>query len=386
MALDIDSLVAPLSEEAPSGPDLYDDPERQEIERAFDRSVSEGQSVADADWGSVIKLITAQAGRTRDLWLPVYLMRAAASSGKFDSLVEGAELLARLVEDRWGDVHPQLEELGFIGRKAPCESLTRLAEFLTPLQQVPILQHQRFGAFTCSDLQRFHGEGADAEGYGLFRAAIEAIGPDELLVASDKVDSLLGAIRRVDSVLTANAEDDTSTNFEPTYDVLQRLQRAVKSFLPVEEEPAQPEPVLSAEPAAGGAPAPATAVAQAGGPGFSGAISSREDVRRALDSICAYYEKFEPASPVPFALRRAKEWISLDFMGVLEDIAPGSLGEAEKLLKSRKGGGASAAPSSAAVSVPAPAAAPAADPWGGNGGNAQEENAWGSNQSNNLWG
>ena len=37
----------------------------------------------------------------------------------------GPELVARLLEDRWADVHPQLDEVGFIGRKTPCESSTR---------------------------------------------------------------------------------------------------------------------------------------------------------------------------------------------------------------------------------------------------------------------
>jgi hypothetical protein len=38
---------------------------------------------------------------------------------------------------------------------------------------------------------------------------------------------------------------------------------------------------------------------------------------------------------VPFILRRAREWSTLDFMAVLEDIAPGSLDEAGRVLRSR---------------------------------------------------
>ena len=67
--IDVDALVAPLSEEAPSGPDLYDDPERQQIEIAFERSISEGESSGDAeeiDWSSVNRMIAGQAERTRE--------------------------------------------------------------------------------------------------------------------------------------------------------------------------------------------------------------------------------------------------------------------------------------------------------------------------------
>jgi type VI secretion system protein ImpA len=68
------------------------------------------------------------------------------------------------------------------------------------------------------------------------------------------------------------------------------------------------------------------------GSGAIGAINSREDVHRALDAIMAYYKKKEPGSPVPFALRRARDWVSLDFLSVLEDIAPNSLDEARRVL------------------------------------------------------
>ena len=40
MALDVETLLTAVSEDAPSGPDLAYDPERQEIEQAFESSVS----------------------------------------------------------------------------------------------------------------------------------------------------------------------------------------------------------------------------------------------------------------------------------------------------------------------------------------------------------
>lgn len=389
MSLDLDALVAPLSEEAPSGPDLYADADRQVIEQAFERSISLGGAAAsEADWGDVIRRIVAQGAQTRDLWLPVYLMRAAAQSGKFDSVVDGAEWLARLAEERWADVHPQLEEVGFIGRKAPCEALTRLGEFLNPIQQVPLFVHARLGAFTGADIQRFHEEGPSAENYGMFRAALEATPAEEMQDLAGRIDRLIGALRRADAVLTANAEGDTSTNFTPTYDALGRIRRALETFLPA------PEPAVAAEMPAEAAPVPAEAQAMpapvagdpvavpasAGETAFSGAITSREDVKRAIDSICLYYEKYEPTSPVPFALRRAREWISLDFITVLEDIAPGSLGEAEKLLKTRRGG------QSVAAAAPAAPAVASDDAWGAPAAPAQDDNTWGASAGDNLWG
>jgi type VI secretion system protein ImpA len=331
MALDIGALVAPLSDEQPSGPDMYGDPNRQAIEDAFERSISvEAAEEDETDWRGTLTLIREQAEITRDLWLPVYMMRAAARSGNFESVCDGAELLAALLEERWDDVHPQLDEVGFIGRKTPCESLTRLADFLGPLNRVPLLSHPRLGRYSGEDLVRFADQGVNADGYGMFRALLEETPVEDLEALAAQVDGLLQAIRRADTVLTANAEGDTSTNFQPTYTSLGDLAKAVKSYLPEPEvESAGDDDGWSESGSSGGNTG-------GGGAGFTGGIGSRRDVERALDAICAYYARNEPGSPVPFVLRRAREWISLDFMAVLEDIAPGGIDEAGKILKSTR--------------------------------------------------
>lgn len=334
MALDIDALTAPVSDEAPSGPDLSYESERQEIETAFDQAVGEDGG-EDIDWRATIRLITDEAGKTRDLWLPVYLMRAAARSGNLELVADGAEVLARLVEQRWDDVHPQLDEYGFIGRKTPCESLTTLRDFLNPFGRIPLIEHQRLGRFNGNDFERFHSQGSSAENYGMFRALLEATGEEPLREALVRLDAIRDAIKRVDSVMTANAEGDTATNFQPTYELLDKFRKAVASFLP--DEAAASEAATDSW----SDPAPQAAAAVASGPGFSGGIGSRDDVVRAIDAIILYYQRQEPQSPVPFALRRAKEWISLDFMAVLEDIAPGGLSEAKRILTSGRDTGGS---------------------------------------------
>lgn len=328
MTIDVDALVAPLSEDQPSGPDLSYESERQQIESAFESSVSGDDGDGEGtDWRAVIGLITGEAAKTRDLWLPIYLMRAAAKSANIELVADSAELLARLVEERWDDVHPQLDDYGFIGRKSPCESLTRLRDFLTPLSHVPLIEHQRLGRYNGADFIRFREAGSQAENFGMFKALIEATGFDPLHEAVARLEAIKSSLRRVDAVMTANADGDTATNFQPTYDLLDNMRKAVCAQLPedsVEEEVSVADDTIDA----GGA----TTSAASGGPGFSGGINSRADVVKALDAITAYYARSEPNSPVPFALRRARDWISLDFLAVLEDIAPGGVGEAKRVL------------------------------------------------------
>ncbi|HQS95886.1 MAG: hypothetical protein B7X90_03595 [Novosphingobium sp. 17-62-19] len=341
MTLDIAALIAPLSDEAPSGPDLSYDSLRMEIEGAFERPVSEDGGESDVDWRKVIDQIISQGALTRDIWLPVYLMRAATFARRFDLLVEAAEWLAAMLEERWVDLHPQLDEYGFIGRKAPCESLTRISDFLGPLGRVPLIEHARFGRFSCEDIERFAEQGASAEGYGPFRATIEATDLDGITALVGRFDALRTAVRRIDGVLTMNAEGDTATNFKPTYEKLDQYRNALSAVLPGQAEAAVENAGENSVEAGDPGVGTAAFASVPAGAAFSGSIRNRDDVLRALDAICAYFNAMEPGSPVPLLLKRAREWTGLDFMTVLEDLAPGGVEEAARVLQSRRTGTAS---------------------------------------------
>ena len=327
MAFDLEELLAPVSDEDPAGPDLAYDPERYEIEQAFESSTSaDGESSGgDVDWRRVATLIQAQSARTKDVWLPVYLCRAGARSGQLEMVTNGSQYLAGLLERYWDDVHPKLDEYGFQGRKGPCDSLTRIAEFLGPLQRVALLEHPRLGRFSGADFERFRANGESEDGYGMFRAALEDVGDEPLQAAGEKLDAITAALKQADRVLTEKAEGDTAPNFQPVYDALSQIKRAVLSFASTPAEP-EPEPGAAEEAAPGG---------KSAGPRISGRVDSREDVIKALDSIADYYRRQEPGSPVPLLLSRARDWVALDFLQVLEDIAPGALDEARRVLTSR---------------------------------------------------
>jgi type VI secretion system ImpA family protein len=330
--MDLEELLAPVSEDAPTGPDLAYDPERGTIEQAFESSVSidtSGETVegAEIDWRPIISLIEQQSARTKDVWLPVYLCRAGARSGQLALIETGALYLAGLLERYWEGVHPQLEEYGFQGRKGPCESLTRRGEFLGPLERTPLLEHPRLGRFSGGDFERFRAGAEAAEGYGMFRAALAETPEETLVEIMARMDAITEAIKRADAVLTANAEGDTAANFKPTYDLLAQIKRAVQSFT---STPAAPGTE------AGEAAAESTGPGSVDGPRIAGRVESREDVVKALDAIADYYRRREPASPVPVALQRAREWVNLDFLSLIEDIAPTALEEAKRVLVSQR--------------------------------------------------
>jgi type VI secretion system ImpA family protein len=327
MALTLQDLLAPVPGDDPCGADLTYATERYEIEQAFERPVSvdangEAAAAADVDWRRILKLIEEQSRLTKDVWLAVYMARAGVLSGSLEVTQTGVKFLAGLLETYWPGVHPKLEEYGFQGRKGPCDSLAGPVEFVNPLWRLVLVEHPRLGRFTARDVARFQQGGESEEGYGLFRAALDDSADGALLEVAAKLADLASDLRRVDAVLTGAADGATGSNFAPTYEAIEQLRRSVLAFTAA--------PVESGADTAAEAPDGPARPAR-----LAGRVESREDVVKALDAVCDYYRRSEPASPVLPLLQRAREWVQLDFLALLEDIAPGSLEEVKRILVSR---------------------------------------------------
>jgi type VI secretion system protein ImpA len=162
----------------------------------------------------------------------------------------------------------------------------------------------------------------------MFRAALEDVSQDGLEEIVQRLNAIEDGLRRVDLTLTANADDGGSTNFRATYEALGQMRRAVQAFV------ARPAVSENGEPNA--EPDVASPSFSNSTPALGARIETRDDVVRALEALSDYYRRREPGHPILTLLQRAREWVGLDFMAILEDIAPGSVEEARNVLQSRK--------------------------------------------------
>jgi len=326
MALNVDTLLEPVSEEAPAGEDLSYDNDRAELEQVFETEAGEGEP-PEIDWRRVVQLLEGLLRRSKDLWLASYLCRAGAKSGNLELVEIGAETLAGLFERYWDTVHPTLDELGLPGRKAPCDALASRGAFLLPFENVILVAHPRLGQYSGADFERFRAGGTSEDGYGLFRAALDELPPETLTEAAERLARIDAALRRADAVFTREAAGDVSTNFAPAYELLAKLRRAVAEFIPGAVSEELDAPASEPQESSGGR--------SGTGPSLSGRIASRDDVIRALDAAIDYYARSEPGSPVPLLLHRAKAWVPLDFLTILRDLAPEGIDQALSVLSLR---------------------------------------------------
>ena len=113
MAVDLDTLLAPLDGASPCGEDMLFSVEFdaiQEARRFDDPSLDQGEwvtEVKEADWGFVVeRTTTLMRTRTKDLRLAAWLAEALAMREGVSGLAQGYALLGGLVERYWNEVHP----------------------------------------------------------------------------------------------------------------------------------------------------------------------------------------------------------------------------------------------------------------------------------------
>ena len=118
--MDIEELLAPVSESRPCGEDLAFSSELDAISKARqadDPSLDQGEWVTalkEADWKFVgagcAKLLKT---RSKDLRLAVWLAEASAKTGGFRAFGDGLLVTAALCERYWDGLYPEPDEGGF---------------------------------------------------------------------------------------------------------------------------------------------------------------------------------------------------------------------------------------------------------------------------------
>ena len=63
-----------------------------------------------------------------------------------------------------------------------------------------------------------------------------------------------------------------------------------------------------------------------------GEIRSREDVRRALERICEYLERYEPSNPAALFARRAERMLDKGFLDIMRELSPDNMHHLQTLM------------------------------------------------------
>ncbi len=388
--LDYGALIEPFDGASPCGPDLRSDPEFRDIEDA----PGDFANQKPPELIQVVGRCDAFLQRTKDQAPAIVALQAAVRIGDLALANAALRLIKGYAELFWDDFHPGPADEMAIARVNELSALARPAAMTLPLQRAAIakmpapsqqgftaamlaqactptaewssddeaalasqvesgqtsatqartVRPNREGARTLRMIMRVlsaDARAADAEagvggddtgmdGETLRRIAIGL--REQVAAAAAQLQAMSDLFYDINAIYDSRAGDSASLG--PVLGLIKTIVEDSGRFLamfPAEDAQA------SAATAEGSADSAATSGPGAPAPPKGFVITtpqSRADVLVALDTITRFFVEHEPTSPVPLILRRAKTWVEMDFLQLLNEIAPQGLDEAQKLLAS----------------------------------------------------
>ena len=330
---DVDQLIAPISDESPSGDNLEYEPEFGELEREA-RGKDEhqmGDEVVEsepADWRSVIEQSQELLGRSKDLRLAVLLTRGGLNVHGPQGFADGVAVVRGLLESQWDTVHPQLDEEDNDDPTFRVNRVMQLSDhdgMLTDLLRMPIVSSKAVGRFGLRDIRVAAGDLQPLDDSGqvpdsaLINAAFMDCDLDELQADAAAIDAVIEDLGKCEAIFAEKIGAANSPDIDGLVGEVKEIKKSYAEAL-ISRGIGVEMPEGDAE--AGGAAAAAR---------ISGEVNSREDVTLLIGKICTFYERNEPSSPIPVLLQRVKRLIPMDYMEIMTELTPDAVKQAKLL-------------------------------------------------------
>ncbi|MBK9163946.1 MAG: type VI secretion system protein TssA [Acidobacteria bacterium] len=342
--IDLEALLSPISDEAPSGESLrysglYD--EVSEARRADDNlNLGEWQTeLKVADYRKVKDLvIPALSTQTKDLQLAVWLCEALVKQDGFVGLRDSLDLLRLLTGRFWESIHPEIDEGDMEGRanaiswfESTCGLAIKAAKitgsagyshndwedskvFDIPegLESLSTEEQVKYNALR-EQAERERRVTAD-----MWRkewAATRRAFAEELSFVLKECFDGLAALNKVIEENYDRNQTPSLTNLKKSLDDIdlqvKKLLEEKRAEEPDESDQPEGEEVVNAD---------GTVTVVAGAGAATGAIQSRRDALKRLDEIAEFFRKTEPHSPVAYLVQRAVKWGHMPLENWLQDV------------------------------------------------------------------
>ena len=332
--MDLDALLAAREGDDPSGENLEYDFDFMQLQIAATpgeerQAGNEILAAEDPDFADVVVKSLAVLERSHDLRAAVIYAYAVLHTKGIKGFVGAVAYVKGCLEQHWDTCHPQLDaddDNDPTMRINAVQGLNGSGTVLSGLRRAALTNSRTFGKLNLRDIQVATGEvppPEDASGV-MDKTGVNAAFVD---TGEEALAELLAAIRTIQADLKAiEAVFVAKTPGQgPELDDLKKLMQQIARH--VSEHVADAPPVEAdaedAGDAKGGASAPvARRMGGGGGGGMPGSVDSAQDARNALDRVIDYFQRYEPSSPVPIILERAKRLVGADFMTIMKDMAP----------------------------------------------------------------
>ncbi|MDB6007966.1 MAG: type secretion-associated protein ImpA family [Gammaproteobacteria bacterium] len=326
-------LCEPVSVDAPCGIDLED----TQLLASFDafRVFGGDTSVRpDIDWPGVRTQALKALAQSRDLRLLTHLAAATLRVEGIKAFCVVLTVADCWLTQCWDLVFPRVQDDALLRQNA-LNCLADPMAIVAPLRRSPIISQRQFGTFTLRDVELATGQleatdtDRNAPGSAQIEAALAAAPIEELSILVGELAAAGVALDSIVANMQHHAGPQSAPDFAALAKPLARIRKVLTEHLAARAT--DPQALLSA----GLAPdifarADGTAGAEVSGSADGvEIIKSRQEAIRAIDAAVLFFRRYEPSSPVPLLLERARRLVSKSFMEVLEDIAPEGVPQAK---------------------------------------------------------
>lgn len=324
---DLEALLRPVSDEAHCGPDLDAAGDPAYVELGVIAEWKEAKYVGDQevapavapDWKKVRETASALLALSKDLRIAKHYVAALAFTEGLAGFAAGVRLLRDLLDRYWDTLHPALEGDEDDWRRNLVLELNAERGALAGLRSSFFAESRKVGRFAVADIEVLDGASPPAENAVAPTAELvrEAIRDSDPATANLRLEACGQALADLEAIrsLFRDRQPSLSVDFPRVEKLLRRAREILGEALGV------------ASASESGAAAEGEAREGAG----NGSLKTRADARRALESVCDFLERTEPAHPAPLLIRRAARLLDLNFLDIIRDIAPGAASQIEDL-------------------------------------------------------
>jgi type VI secretion system protein ImpA len=346
--IDVEVLLQPISDDAPSGESqqytgVYD--EIKEARRADD-TLSRGQwqqELKVADWRQVIDLsINALRTQTKDLQIACWMTEALLKQHGLAGLRDGLRLLHGLYEKFWDTLFPEIDEGDDMEARANAmEFLNRQAS--DGIKELPLTLVQGLNFFNYEESKLYDiPSDLDSLDYDVRQkyATLKQQAVEEKRITGEmwrvaKSQSNRAFYEEKNTLLNECWEafvaldtimDDKFGRQTPGLNALKKSISDVRDVVKklVEEkriEEPDPADLFVEEPTEGGDGNGAGMMVTGGSFAVGGgAIRTRQDALKRLSEISDFFRRTEPHSPVSFIVQKAVRWGNLSLDAWLQEV------------------------------------------------------------------
>lgn len=303
-----------------------------------------GETIVPAqppDWRAIAELAEQISAETRDLRVATALIESKSATDGLPGLAEGMDVLKHWVCDYWDSLHPELDEedgrdpfvrINALNQLCQPERLPTIINQMTLVEAPPhttVLMEDALcnlgDAKPSTDVERPTASEVEA---ALLTLTVEEL-RQRCQFTETAESSLIEVLQFLDDAAGSGAWD-ASNLVQQLSSCNAIMQNQLHSRLAASDS---------------------VVAAVANGSTNDGATTSWEDVKvdqsvrdlskirvdtreqaaEVLEAAMKYFERYEPSSPVPLLLRRAKRLINQDFVDILRDLAPDALIQAKNL-------------------------------------------------------